>query len=97
MYQWQCHSFFGHVLLNTQLEIYHLQISGLYLDLYLTYQKYKNHCDSLYKKYIQTVALEKRIKEDSKSAKVAKKLEKIKADYSDTILLKKLRNKKWKH
>ena len=57
-------------------------------------QKYKNHCDSLYKKYIQTVALEKRIKEDSKSAKVAQKLEKIKADYSDTILLKKLKNKK---
>ena len=43
-------------------------------------QKYKNHCDSLYKKYIQTVALEKRIKEDSKSAKVAQKLEKIKPD-----------------
>ena len=56
-------------------------------------QRFQKHCDKLYSEYEKLKAEEKRI-EKSKSAKIEKKLEalkKIKPDYSDTVLLKKLK------
>ena len=57
--------------------------------------KFKNQCENLYSKYETLHEEESRREESSKSAKVSKKLEqiKIKPDYSDTVLLKKLRKK----
>lgn len=56
-------------------------------------KKYEKQCNFLYSKYETLQKEEKRIVEHSKSAKVSKKLEQMKdkVDYSDTILLKKLK------
>jgi hypothetical protein len=57
--------------------------------------KWEKQCNYLYEKY-ETLCREE-IEEKSKSAKISKKLEKLKKvtpDYSDTVLLKKLRAKK---
>ena len=58
-------------------------------------KKYEKQCNFLYSKYETLHEEESRREESSKSAKVSKKLEqiKIKPDYSDTVLLKKLRKK----
>jgi len=56
-------------------------------------KKYEKQCNFLYSKYETLQKEEKRIAEHSKSAKLAKKLEQIKTkvDYSDTVILKKLK------
>ena len=59
-------------------------------------QKYEKQCNFLYNKYRTLCEEERRREEHSKSAKVAKKLETLKPDYSDTVLLKKLQKKKGK-
>ena len=57
--------------------------------------KYEKQCEFLYSKYEELHKKENHKLEQSKSTKVAKKLEDIKdkPDYSDTVLLKKLRKK----
>ncbi len=57
-------------------------------------EKYKKQCNFLYNKYETLYKEERRIEEHSKSAKLAKKLERIKTkvDYSETVLLKKLKH-----
>ena len=57
-------------------------------------KKYEKQCNFLYSKYETLRKEEKRIAEHSKSAKLAKKLEQIKTkvDYSETVLLKKLKH-----
>ncbi len=56
-------------------------------------KKYEKQCNFLYSMYETLHKEEKRREEHSKSAKLAKKLEQIKTkvDYSDTVLLKKLK------
>ena len=56
-------------------------------------EKYKKQCNFLYSKYQTLHEEEEKRRKHSKSAKLAKKLEelKIKPDYSDTVLLKKLK------
>ena len=57
--------------------------------------KFERHCESLYQAYKKAYEHEQKLKK-SKSEKIAKKLEnlrKIKPDYSETVLLKKLKQK----
>tara|TARA_B100001094_G_C17929855_1_gene670174 strand:- start:415 stop:696 length:282 start_codon:yes stop_codon:yes gene_type:complete len=56
-------------------------------------EKFKNQCDKLYAEYEKTAASEKHREENSKSARIAKKLETMKM--TDELVTKiKLRNEK---
>ena len=54
--------------------------------------KWGKQCDYLYEKY-ETLHNEEERSRKSKSEKTAKKLEALKPDYSDTVLLKKLKKR----
>ena len=49
-------------------------------------EKYKNHCDKLYEQWQIAYAKEERVRQNSKSARIAKKLEQMKL--TDELLSK---------
>ena len=56
-------------------------------------EKFKGHCDKLYTEYEETAESERKREENSKSARIAKKLEQMKM--TDELVTKiKLRNEK---